>query len=233
VSSTSTSTSTTTTTTATPHSGHAAVPAVSLDVGRRLMAFNWMTAGYAHRDWLGPWAEILEPRHKAGVRMMRRASIVLLNRYQLRERYVRDLGQHAWLLQPHGVLMDIANALGVAMLGGWVMKRLERQEVALQVRVLGADGRQQALAHAKTLRALPFAPEKTGWPVTPTGAATTLRLGLSCLAAVLDDESTGARERLTLRFPSGMVVPLQLSQAQRDEALALIHAAVADKTEVT
>jgi hypothetical protein len=65
--------------------------------------------------------------------------------------------------------------------------------------------------------------------VTPTGAATTLRLGLSCLAGVLDDETTGARERLTLRFPAGMIVPLALSQAQRDEALALIHMALANK----
>jgi YOP proteins translocation protein K (YscK) len=207
---------------------HADVPAVALDVGRRLMAFNWMTAGYAHRDWLGPWADILEPRHKAGLRMMRRASIVLLNRYQLRDRYVRDIGKHAWLLQPHQVLMQIASDLGIAMLGGWVMHRLERQEVALQVKVLGAEGRKAALAHAQLLRALPFAPSKSGWPVLPTGASTTLRLGLSCLAAVLDDESTGARERLTLRFPAGMIVPLALSQAQRDEALALIHAATAD-----
>jgi hypothetical protein len=218
---------------------HAAVPNTTLDVSRRLMAFNWMTAAYAHRDWLGPWADILEPRQQAGVRMMRRASIMLLNRYQLRERYVRDIGKHAWLLQPHAVLMRIATDLGVAMLGGWVMHRLERQEVALQVKVLGVDGRKTALAHAKTLRALPFAqgsaagsaPGRGAWPVAPTGSATTLRLGLSALAAVLDDESTGARERLTLRFPAGMITPLELTQAQRDEALALIHSCLADEAD--
>jgi YOP proteins translocation protein K (YscK) len=209
---------------------HPAVPAVTLDVGRRLMAFNWMTAGYAHRDWLGPWADILEPRHKAGLRMVRRASIVLLNRYQLRDRYVRDIGKHGWLLQPHNVLVKIANDLGTAMCGGWVLHRLERQEVALQLRVLGADGRKVALERARALRALPFAPNKAGWPVAATGASTTLRLGLSCLAAVLDDETSGARERLTLRFPAGMVVPLQLTAPQRDEALALIHAAIDDSS---
>jgi hypothetical protein len=205
---------------------HTPVPAATLDVGRRLMAFNWMAAGYAHRDWLGPWADILEPRHKAGLRMVRRASIVLLNRYQLRERYVRDIGEHGWLLQPHSVLMKIAQDLGTAMLGGWVLHRLERQEVALQLRVLGAEGRKRALERARALRTLPFAPTREGWPVAMTGPSTILRLGLSCLAAVLNDESSGARERLTLRFPSGMIVPLALSNLQRDEALALIHAVI-------
>jgi hypothetical protein len=199
-----------------------------LDVGRRLMAFNWWTAGYAHRDWLGPWADILEPRERVGVRLMRRASIVLLNRYNLRERYVRDLGKNNWLLQPEPVLVRIANDLGVAMSGGWVQRRLEREAVALQLRVLGAERRKLALAHAQALRALPFAPDATGWPVPMTGAASALRLGLSGLAALLDDEHSGARERFTLRFGYGMVSPLVLSPAQRDEALALIHAAVED-----
>ncbi len=197
-----------------------------LDVGRRLMAFNWWTAGYAHRDWLGPWADILEPRDRVGARMMRRASIVLLNRYDLRERYVRDLGKHNWLLQPEPVVVRIANDLGVAMLGGWVQRRMERAEVALQMRVLGVERRKQALQHAQTLRALPFAPDANGWPVPLTGSASYLRLGLSCLAALLDDESSGARERFTMRFGFGMVSDLWLSPAQRDEALALIHAAV-------
>jgi hypothetical protein len=205
---------------------HHPVPATTLDVGRRLMAFNWMTAGYAHRDWLGPWADILEPRSQAGFRMVRRASIVLLNRYQLRERYVRDVGKHAWLLQPHNVLLQIANDLGTAMLGGWVLGRLERQEVAMQMRVLGPDGRKAALEKARSLRTLPFAPSRQGWPVPMTGPSTLMRLGLSCLAAVLDDETSGARERLTLRFPAGMIVPLQMSNPQRDEALALIHASI-------
>lgn len=203
-------------------------PAVEkqLDVGRRLMAFNWWTAGYAHRDWLGPWADILEPRDRVGVRLMRRASIVLLNRYNLRERYVRDLGKHNWLLQLEPVLIRIANDLGVAMLGGWVQRRLERQEVALQLRVLGAERRKLALQHAQTMRALPFAPDADGWPVSMTGSASAMRLGLSCLAALLDDEKSGARERFTLRFGYGMVSPLVLSPAQSDEALALIHAVV-------
>ena len=202
---------------------HAVVPLVALDLSRRLMAFNWMTAGYAHRDWLGPWADILEPRSKAGVRMVRRASIVLLERYQLRERYVRDIGSNGWLLKPHGAVTRIANEIGTAMLGGWVLHRLERQEVALQLRVLGAEGRKTALERAHSMRALPFAPTKAGWPVAPTGPTTLLRLGLSCMAALLDDEESGARERLTLRFPSGLIVPITLTQKQRDEAIALIH----------
>lgn len=202
---------------------HAMIPPVALDVSRRLMAFNWMTAGYAHRDWLGPWADILEPRSRAGLRMVRRASIVLLERYQLRERYVRDIGSNGWLLQPHGVVTRIANEIGCAMLGGWVLHRLERTEVALQLRVLGAEGRKAALERAHSMRALPFAPTKAGWPVAPTGPTTLLRLGLSCMASLLDDEQSGARERLTMRFPSGLIVPITLDQKQRDEAIALIH----------
>jgi YOP proteins translocation protein K (YscK) len=202
---------------------HAGAAPAALDVSRRLMAFNWMPAGYAHRDWLGPWADLLEPRATAGVRVVRRASIVLLNRYQLRERYIRDIGTDGWLLQSYTTLTRLAGEIGTAMLGGWVLRRLERQEVALQLKVLGAEGRQQALEHAHTMRALPFAPDKSGWPVSLTGPTARLRLGLSCMTTLLDDETNGARERLTLRFASGLIVPIALTRAQRDEALALVH----------
>lgn len=200
----------------------------SLDVGRRLMAFNWLTAGYAHRDWLGPWAEILEPRRSASLRLIRRASIVLLDRYDLRERYVRDIGGHAWLMQPHEQLVRMADVLGTAMLGGWVKSRLERQEVAQQFRVLGAERRQRALEYAQNLRALPFPGALGAWPVPLTGSAAIFRLGVSCMAALLDDARSGARERYTLRFAAGMVTPLVLSPTQRDEGLALIHTTLAN-----
>ena len=200
----------------------------SLDVGRRLMAFNWLTAGYAHRDWLGPWAEILEPRPSASLRLIRRASIVLLDRYDLRERYVRDLGGHAWLMQPHEILVRMANVLGTAMLGGWVKSRLERQEVAQQIRVLGVERRKHALEYAQTLRALPYPGALGAWPVPLTGSAAVFRLGVSCMSALLDDVQSGARERYTLRFAAGMVTPLILTPTQRDESLALIHATLDD-----
>jgi hypothetical protein len=203
-----------------------------LDVGRHLMAFNWLTAGYAHSDWLGPWAEILRPRRPDSGRMVRRASIMLLNRYNLRDRYIRDISGMNWLLQPNDKLVKTANALGVAMLGSWVQKRLERQEVALQLKVLGPAGRGVALARSKSLRALPFPVAKEGWPVALTGTSTVPRLGLSCMAALLVDETSGARERFTLRFASGMVVPLDLTDPQRDEAFALIHATL-DGAEAT
>jgi hypothetical protein len=57
-----------------------------------------------------------------------------------------------------------------------------------------------------------------------TGPASVCRLGVSGLAALLDDPRTGARERFTLRFPHGWVVPVVLSIQQQDEALALLHA---------
>jgi hypothetical protein len=205
--------------------------ASSLDVGRGLLAFNWLAAAYAHRDWLGPWGDILEPRNEASLRLIRRASIVLLQRYGLRERYLRDLGRHGWLLQPHSVFRRITDTLGTAMLGGWVQRRLERSEVALQMRVLGAPRRQRALEFAHSLRALPFPPSANPWPVPLRGSGTLFRLGVSCLASLLDDPNSGARERFVLRFSHGLVTPLTLSIAQQDEALALVHA-VLDEPEV-
>ena len=80
----------------------------ALDVGRGLLAFNWLPAAYAHRDWLGAWGELLEPRDTVGVRLVRRVSGVLLDRYDLRERYVRDLGSHGWLVQPHVTIRRVA-----------------------------------------------------------------------------------------------------------------------------
>ncbi len=197
--------------------------AVQVDVGRRLMAFNWLTAGYAHRDWLGPWAELLEPNSHPSLRLLRRVSVVLLQRHDLMNRFVRDLGRHTWLLEPQSQLTQMAEVLGTAMLGGWVRSSLQRQEVALQNKVLGPQRRAQSLRWAQTLKALPY-PGRDGWPVPLTGNATVLRLGVSCLAA-LPEASSGAAERTAMRFPLGTVVPLQLSDAQRDEALALLYSA--------
>jgi hypothetical protein len=196
-----------------------ATPAV--DLSRQLLAFNWLVAGYAHRDWLGPWAAIIEPRRRASLRLMQRASAVLIERHELRERWLRDVGTQGWLLQPHEPVMRLARTLGVAMLGGWVQRRLERQQVALQHQVLGAD-RARALEHAHQLRALPHPAQP--WAVPLDGPPAVQRLGLSCLAALLDDEASGALERFMLRFSRGTVVALPLAARERDEALALVHA---------
>ena len=195
---------------------------VALDVGRRLMAFNWLAAGYAHRDWLGPWSTILEPRERASLRLVRRASIVLLDRLGLRERYVRELSDNAWIVDSHDRVKRIALELGTAMLGGWVRNQLTRTQVALQLRVLGSSGRTRALGYASRFAALPF-PLSGAWPIAPTGAATAHRLGVSCLAALLESELTGARERFLLRFPADMACSLLLSPRQRDEALSIIY----------
>lgn len=195
----------------------------SLDVGRRMMAFNWLPAAYAHADWLGHWADALGPRGAVSMRVLQRASVALLDRHDLRVRYLREVGLHGWLLQSHREVSAIAEVLGTAMLGGWVRSRLERREVAAQQAVLGPQGRQLALRHALELKALPFAPDAAGWPVTADGPASLGRLGFSCLAALLDDATDGARERFTLRFARGTINPIELTKAQRSEALALIH----------
>lgn len=200
-----------------------------LDVGRALLAFNWLPAAYAHRDWLGHWAELLEPRDSVGLRLVRRVSGVLLDRYALRERYVRDLGRHGWLLQPHPTIRRVATELGAAMLGGWVQRSLERREVTLQLRVMGPVTRQRALEHAQHLRALPFGGERgPTWGLPMTGQVSLFRLGLSCLSALLNDPVSGARERFAMRFPYGLIVPLDLTDSQQDEALSVIHSVLDD-----
>jgi YOP proteins translocation protein K (YscK) len=196
----------------------------NLDVGRRMMAFNWLPAAYAHADWLGPWAELLRHRDAVSTRILQRASVALIDRYDLRARYVRDAGSNHWLLHSHLAVTSIASALGTAMLGGWVRGRLERREVEQQQAVLGTAGRQEALRYSHELQALPFAPTAAGWPVSPSSPESVVKLGISCLVSLLNDSTDGARERFTLRFAHGHVTPLTLTTRQRDDAATLILA---------
>jgi hypothetical protein len=199
------------------------LPELKLDVGRRMMAFNWLPAAYAHADWLGPWAELLRERDGVSTRILQRASVALIDRYDLRVRYVRDAGANNWLLQSHRTVTVIAAELGTAMLGGWVRGRLERREVELQQAVLGTAGRQDALRYAHELKALPFPQSPTGWSFALTSPESIVKLGISCMVALLTDPSDGARERFTLRFAHGHITPLQLTKQQRYEAISLIH----------
>ena len=193
-----------------------------LDVGRRMMAFNWLPAAYAHADWLGPWAELLRERDAVSTRILQRASVALIDRYDLRVRYVRDAGANHWLMHSHLTVTAIARALGTAMLGGWVRGRLERREVEQQQAVLGMAGRQDALRYSHEFQALPFAKDSSGWPVPLSSPESVVKLGLSCLVSLLTDSTDGARERFTLRFAHGDVTPLTLTTRQREEAATLI-----------
>jgi len=186
------------------------------------MAFNWSPAGYAHSDWLGSWAPLLEPREKADMRLLRHASMDLLGRHGLRQRYMRSSGELAWLLLPPARLEPVARELAVAMLGGWVRNGLTREEVAQQLHVLGPDGRAAAMRYAASLQALPYPADGVRWPMTSPEPASVVELGWSCMAALLTDEETGARARFLMRFPRGVVAPLELNDPQRSEALHLI-----------
>lgn len=191
-----------------------------------LMAFNWLTAGYAHRDWLGPWADLLGPRHLASARLLRRASMVLLERHGLHQRYIRstsDTDGLSWLFASQEQTNQIAEELGVAMLGGWVRHSLERQAVAQQLHVLGPERRARALTYATELRALPYPQNVETWPVVLSGPNGVIELGVSCMAALLHDDHSGAKERFVMRFAQGLVVPLSLELAQQQEALSLIQ----------
>lgn len=119
--------------------------------------------------------------------------------------------------------MLIASELGTAMLGGWVRSRIERQEVSRQFEVLSGSGRQDALRYTHEMHALPFCQNPAGWGIPLIGPQSVTKLGISCLAALLDNDSDGARERFTLRFSHGQVTPLVLTTRQREEAVALIN----------
>jgi hypothetical protein len=202
---------------------HSLRPDSAIDMSRRMMAFNWLPAAYAHNDWLGSWADVLNPRDGSSLRTIQRASLWLLDHYDLRSRYLQDAGQFGWLLQPHHLISVMAQTLGTAMLGGWVKNRLERTEIVLQHFVLGAAGRQEALRYALELKALPTFKKEVFWSSPPEEPQALLNLGLSCMAALLQDVATGARERFTLRFSHGCIKPLSLTNAQAVEALALIE----------
>jgi hypothetical protein len=195
----------------------------TIDVGRRMMAFNWLPAGYAHTDWLGGWADVLGDRGAVSMRTIQRASVMLLTRYDLRQRYLRDVGRHPWLLYPQQHVNIIAKGLGTAMLGDWVKTRLERAEVSLQHLVLGTLGRQEALRYAHELKALPKMTRESFWPEAPAKRDAVTHLGLSCMASLLDDVNAGARERFTLRFAYGTFIDLRLSPPQTKEAAAVIE----------
>ena len=212
---------------------HALTPA-ALEQAYRAMVFNWLPAAHAHRDWLGPWADLLEPRERASLSLLRRASQVLLDRHGLRQRYLRNDADHTWLLESEVTIRRLAQELGVAMLGAWVRHSLERAEVVRQLLVLGPAGRKRAMAYATALRALPyptypssdaapFGVNDERWPIALSGPESVGQLGASCLAALLTDESSGAKARFVMRFPQGMVVPLQLNSAQQREAQGLIQ----------
>jgi hypothetical protein len=199
------------------------LPPAALDQQGRLVAFNWLVAAYAHPDWLGPWATLLEPRGQVEMRLLRRASLALLERHNLQQRYARNVDAHPWLLWAVQPVQSLARTLGVAMLGGWVRTRLEREQVAQQLRILDAEQRAEAMRHAATLQALPYPTGDDGWPLSRPEPSAVVDLGVSCLAALLSDASSGSLERFSMRFPRGTVVPLALTHAQRDEALGLIR----------
>lgn len=221
-----------------PASSHASTAAglrhrlspAALVQASELMTFNWLVASYAHRDWLpGPWADLLEPRGQAGMALLRRASLVLMDRHHLRDRFLARADECPWMLLPADAVRPIADELGLAMLGGWVRGGLEREQVAQQVRVLGAERRQRALQYAARLTSLPDPEHGDRWPIELLGPASVVELGISCMAALLEGDAgtqpgrdSGAQERFAMRFPRGLIVPLRLTLTQREEARNLI-----------
>jgi len=187
------------------------------------MAFNWLVAAYAHPDWLGTWARLLEPRDGVSVRLLRRASAALLESHDLTQRYLKQAEEHAWLLVPTASIQPVAQALCVAMLGGWVRNGLEREQVMQQLQVLGPEQRAVAMNHAASLQALPYPETDDGWPMNRFEPSSVLGLGVSCMAVLLTDHDSGSRERFVMRFAKHLIVPLGLNAAQRAEALGLVR----------
>lgn len=195
---------------------------------QQLMVFNWLPAAYAHEDWLGAWRRVLEPRAAAPARLLQRASAALLERWDLAQRHMRDAEQYSWALRPLEQLRPIALKLGIAMLGGWVRNALEREQVQQQLAVLTPAQRAAALVAANTLQALPYPAAPSGWPLARFEPQAVPELGFAGLAALLDNDASGSRQRFLMRLPRGMVATLQLDNAQKTEAEQWIAAATAD-----
>lgn len=187
------------------------------------MIFNWLLASYAHVDWLGPWTRLLEARDAVDMRLLRRVSLALVEHHGLQHRYLHTAQEFPWVLLPLTEVLPLAQELGVAMLGGWVRTHLEREHVAEQRQVLTAEQRTSAMRHATLLKALPYPHHPLGWPLVRLDPEAVIELGVSCMAAVLDDSSTGSRERFSMRFARGLVVPVALTKAQRTEALEVMQ----------
>jgi hypothetical protein len=117
----------------------------------------------------------------------------------------------------------VAQDLGLAMLGGWVRNSLEREQVAQQLHVMSPQQRATAMQYALSLQTLPYPTSDHGWPLSQLEPSSIFQLGVSCMAALLTDESSGSKERFAMRFPRALVVPLELSDAQRQEALHLVR----------
>jgi hypothetical protein len=208
----------------------------------RLMAFNWLPAAYAHADWLGPWARLLESgahvaapagaltgahtSARASDRLLQRASAALLERQDLTRCWLRPADEPAWLGRPMD-MPALAQALGIAMLGGWVRNGLEREDVARQRCALTSEQRAQALVHADTLRALPYPCSRQGarWRLARFDPPAVIGLGASCMAALLS-EADGSRQRFVMHFAAGALSSIDLEARQRDEAETLLRTRV-------
>jgi hypothetical protein len=199
---------------------------------QQLMVFNWLPAAYAHDDWLGVWARLLAPREAASARLLRRASAALLERSGLAQRYLREAEHCAWAMRPLEQLRPVALELGVAMLGGWVRNAIEREQVQQQRAVLAPAQRAAALKAANSLHALPYpAADPQGrscWPLARLDPRAVAELGFSGLAALLDDDSSGSRQRFVMRLPRGTVAPLAFDNAQKTEAAQLVASALSE-----
>ena len=195
----------------------------ALEQAARLMRFNWLVAADAHGDSLSPWGPLFQSGGHDDIRLLRRVSWSLLERHHLTTRYLHSTDDLAWLLLPLDVLKQVAQTLGVAMLGGWVRNGLAREQVSRQLKVLGPTQRLAAMSYAGSLAALPYSTSGAGWPLSSDRPGAVVELGVSCMAALLGDEGRGARRRFLMRFPEGFAVPIWLSDPQRLEALALIR----------
>jgi hypothetical protein len=195
----------------------------AVQIEAQLMKFNWLPASYAHSDWLGEWAETLKPPHKRSHRLLRHVSKVLLEHNQLLTRYLKKTGETDWLLLPNNVLKPIAQALGIAMLGGWVRNGLSNQQVQQQLRVLTNAQRMAAIRYANELKALPYSNSGQGWLIDELKPSSLSKLGVGCMAALLEDEQTGAKTRFLMHFRQNFMRHVELNEAQRQEAKLLIH----------
>jgi hypothetical protein len=194
----------------------------SFDRSLTLFELNWLPALYAQPVWWDAWA----PHRREPVwglqRLVHRVSDELLRAHRLFERFGDERNTPPWLMWPSAALDAATHRIGRIALAQRVRGALGRAQVLRTIDLLGGAGRDDALADALRWPALSATLHESD--ALPNSAAEVARLGARVLCGLLDDKSTGLRERLGFRFADAHADPIALSAAQREEAQAWLAA---------
>jgi YOP proteins translocation protein K (YscK) len=192
-----------------------------------LFAFNWLTAGLAHPQWLTDAVPaVLSRGWRTEPRLVRQLSRSLLQRHGLSTRHACRLDVQRWVLWRPEALEAAALEVGAAMLSVAVCMSIDGCAVEQWDVLLGGARRQRALTYAARFPALSRA--NTGWCPEDRVRRDVFCLGASMLAASLTVAEDGLAERFRLRFADGALTQPVCLDDQRGEIERLLAQAQAE-----